>query len=258
MKYQPSRTPRYEFQRGLTLIEIMVAIAISLLLLAGVAQIFISNKQSFRVQEGMSHLQENGRFATHFLGRTMRLAGYHTDPTLDSTKLAILFGAGSEAIIGADNNANGTDNIRDGSDTSTIRHQGHVDGSIQTCLGTAVNPPTPADPNLMAVNTFFVDPTGVLQCRSQILSAIAPTDQTQPLLDGVSDMQILYGVDTSPADANHTVNRYVPGGAVLNWANVRSVRIQLTMNSVESVDPALPNGLIEQTFTTTVSLRNRL
>ncbi len=38
-------------QRGLTLIEIMVALLIGVFLLAGVIQIFIVNKQTYRVQD---------------------------------------------------------------------------------------------------------------------------------------------------------------------------------------------------------------
>lgn len=63
-------------QSGLTLVELLVAMIISLLLLAGVLQIFISNKTTFRVQEGVSRLQENGRFALEFLGKDVRMADY--------------------------------------------------------------------------------------------------------------------------------------------------------------------------------------
>lgn len=63
-------------QRGLTLIEIMVATTISLILLAGVLEIFTSSKQTYRMQDGMSRLQENARFAMHFLTRDARMAGY--------------------------------------------------------------------------------------------------------------------------------------------------------------------------------------
>ncbi len=61
-------------QRGLTLVELMVALALSLLLLAGTIQIFISSKQSYRVQDALSRLQENSRAAVDLLSRDIRAA----------------------------------------------------------------------------------------------------------------------------------------------------------------------------------------
>lgn len=63
-------------QRGLTLIEIMVALTLSLLLLAGMIQVFQSNKQSYRVQDALSRVQESGRFAVDFIARDLRMAGF--------------------------------------------------------------------------------------------------------------------------------------------------------------------------------------
>lgn len=48
-------------QHGLSLIEIMVALVISLFLLAGLLQMFISTRQSARIQENLSRVQVNGR-----------------------------------------------------------------------------------------------------------------------------------------------------------------------------------------------------
>lgn len=67
-------TPRK--QTGVSVIEVMVAVAISLILLAGVMQIFLTNKHSYRVQEAFSRLQENGRYAVQFLVQDIRMAGF--------------------------------------------------------------------------------------------------------------------------------------------------------------------------------------
>lgn len=63
-------------QRGLTLIELMVAIVIGLILTAGVLQIFIGSQQTYRFQESLSRIQENGRFALETLARDLRGADY--------------------------------------------------------------------------------------------------------------------------------------------------------------------------------------
>lgn len=62
--------------QGFTLVELMVASAISLLLLAGVIQIFLANKQTYNLQQSISFIQENSRFALEFLGRDIRMGGF--------------------------------------------------------------------------------------------------------------------------------------------------------------------------------------
>lgn len=67
---------RARAQQGMTLVELMVALVIGLLLLAGVIQIFLSNRAAFSFNEGLARLQENGRFATDTLSMRARMAGY--------------------------------------------------------------------------------------------------------------------------------------------------------------------------------------
>lgn len=63
-------------QAGIGLVEIMVALVIGLVLMAGVFQIFQSNRTTYRVAEAMARVQENGRYAMMFLSRDLRMAGY--------------------------------------------------------------------------------------------------------------------------------------------------------------------------------------
>ncbi len=67
-------TPRG--QSGLTLVELLVALVMGLVLMAGVAAVFVANKTTYRVQDALARLQENGRFATTILGRDIRGSGY--------------------------------------------------------------------------------------------------------------------------------------------------------------------------------------
>jgi len=54
----------------------MVAMTISILLLAGVVQVFISAKHGYRIQESTSVMQENGRFAMRDLSHYINMADY--------------------------------------------------------------------------------------------------------------------------------------------------------------------------------------
>ncbi len=66
----------YSRQAGLSLVELMVAMLLSLLLMGGVLQIFLSSKQTYSTNEALSHVQENGRFAMSFLTYDIRNAAY--------------------------------------------------------------------------------------------------------------------------------------------------------------------------------------
>lgn len=63
-------------QRGFTLIELLVAMAIAGALMAGIVQVFIGSKATYRVVEDLSRIQENGRFVMDTVAWSVRMAGY--------------------------------------------------------------------------------------------------------------------------------------------------------------------------------------
>ncbi|MBN8480626.1 MAG: PilW family protein [Xanthomonadales bacterium] len=63
-------------QRGVSLIELMVAITIAMLVTLGLIQIFGASRASSQMQEGLSRVQENGRFITQQMQRQFRMVGF--------------------------------------------------------------------------------------------------------------------------------------------------------------------------------------
>lgn len=63
-------------QKGLSFIELLVATLISMLLLIGVLQVFISSKNVYNTSTALARTQENGRFAAEFLAFDIRNAGF--------------------------------------------------------------------------------------------------------------------------------------------------------------------------------------
>ncbi len=72
-----SRTGSRRRSLGLTMVEIMVALALGALLLAGVGVLFVEIRQSSRVERGLGEIQESARFAMSHLSRQMRMVGYY-------------------------------------------------------------------------------------------------------------------------------------------------------------------------------------
>ena len=68
-----NRTSR---QSGLTLIELMIAMVIGLFLVGGVLQVFSSARQTYRVHDATSRMQEGGRMALEVLARDIRMADF--------------------------------------------------------------------------------------------------------------------------------------------------------------------------------------
>ena len=120
--------------------------------------------------------------------------------------------------------------------------------------------------------TFQIDITdNELEC--QVTGGI-----TRPLVDGVENMQILYGVDTSTPLDRFANDPFVTAGQVPangGWTNVVSVRIALLLNTVNNVSTqddtksynlngvtvaAEADGLRlrRHRFMTTINLRNRV
>lgn len=71
-----SDQPRiFRYESGATLIELMIALAVGLVLMFGLSQIYLSGKQAYRLMDAQSRLMENGRYALDALSYDIRLAG---------------------------------------------------------------------------------------------------------------------------------------------------------------------------------------
>lgn len=239
-------------QSGISLVEIMVSIAISFFLLAGVLQVFLNSKQAYRTSSAFGELQENIRFISDYLPRVVRMSGYRTTPADTMfTSLDTLFPQSSAHIQVVDNL--GTN----GSDILTIRYQGsgdgagNPDGTIRDCLNQAV------DSNSVVINMFSINANDELEC--QAINPDAPTNVvTQILTPGVENMQILFGEDI---DEDRYADRYVsPNFAGINLNNVVSVRISVLLKSTEEVHKTIDNNsynLLGTVFTPTPDYRIR-
>lgn len=67
---------QHRFQTGMTLIELMVALAIGMFLMLGAVTVFMQGRTTFRVTESISRLQENARFALDAIEPDVRMARY--------------------------------------------------------------------------------------------------------------------------------------------------------------------------------------
>ncbi|MDH5190311.1 MAG: PilW family protein [Gammaproteobacteria bacterium] len=121
MNYQYTHSVNtHSRQHGIGLVEIMIAMVLGLLLLNGVIQIFIANKQSYRTAEELGRMQENTRYAMHMLASDIRKAGYWGCISMDS--MTITNNLDSGGGINLDGSAlEGTEGSSNSPDTITLR-----------------------------------------------------------------------------------------------------------------------------------------
>lgn len=66
----------FEKQRGFSLVELLVAMTIGLIVLAGVAYLYVESRQAFRSMDNLSRMQESARYTLEIMARDIRMAGY--------------------------------------------------------------------------------------------------------------------------------------------------------------------------------------
>lgn len=165
---------------GFSLIELMVALSLGILLVAGLLRIFMGNKGAFNVQEGLSRLQENGRVVDNFIRYDLRMTtlqgcnnpGLFTplylvsspapnetfDPTTVITGYQSVGASWSPALPAwlTSTVASGT-SIAPGTDVLVIRRQGEQ--AVQLAQNMAANTDTIVIPNMVSFtpgNIIFI------------------------------------------------------------------------------------------------------
>ncbi len=78
------RTLRLRFitnQQGFTLIEMLIAVAMTLLVLSGVYEVFNSQQNAYNIQDQVAEMQQNARVAMDIMTREIKMAGYDPEET---------------------------------------------------------------------------------------------------------------------------------------------------------------------------------
>ncbi|HET9843589.1 MAG TPA: PilW family protein [Gammaproteobacteria bacterium] len=239
-------------QNGLSLVEILIGLALSMILLAGVLQVFLNSKQAYRLGAAFSELQENGRFISDYIPRIVRNTGYRSTPlNTNFASLEEIFPEDKPSIQVLDNSG------VNGSDILTIRFQGsgdslgNPDGTMRDCLN------QPVDADEIVTNVFSISNLYELDCQS--INPNAPsTVASNTLVSGVENLQVLLGEDLDGDDAP---DRYVPPNfAGVNLNNVVSMRISILVRSTEEVHKMLDTetyNLLGTLFVPTADYRIR-
>jgi type IV pilus assembly protein PilW len=315
----------------------MIAMVLGLFLMGSVVQFFVSSRQSNRVHEATSRMQETGRMALEILSRDIRMAdfwGCASDITnvvnnLDSAGAGYVdYGAGG--IGGSDGGAGSPDTLilrgafgaglsveppfgpQASANLKTLSGNGLAQGDIivvSDCTNgdifqvsnanpstsgqlvhntgsatspgnyNATNPGCPGSNAHCLSKVYGADAS--LFSMQQITYSVGPGSEGEPalfrnnaeFLDGVENLQVLYGEDTdAPGSPGEGIaNYFVPADQVADMGRVTGIRIAIVARS--SRDNLVPGGpqnyslfgnsvtpddqRIRRVYETTVNIRNR-
>jgi type IV pilus assembly protein PilW len=237
----PRRCPR---QRGVTLIELLVSMAIAVFLLGGLFTIVQRNRTVFGNQVQMSQLQDNERLAMTLVGDVVQQAGYYPDPTVytvtgsfpvytspGTPPVPVSFATAGQSIVGRAVTA-GTSTAA--GDAISVRFTTALNDGMINCTGGSNG----TAPTLTYVSTFYVDNNGNLACELDDGTTVTP----QPLVSGLQSMSVLYGVKTDFTLNNGAIDSYLKASemSATNWLNVIAVRVTLNFVNPLASQPNQP------------------
>jgi type IV pilus assembly protein PilW len=219
-------------QRGFSMVELLVALLIGLFLLGGLFTLLETNKKTFTSQNNLANLQDTERMALTVMTDVIQETGYYSDPTTHSpttTLLALAAATGTPTIpaMGAGQALTGAYNAAAPGDTITVRYATTSGDGILNCSGTSNTSGAAPPTTFTFVNTF-----GVVSNANPLLSQLGCWREDgvfYPLVNGVTNLSVLYGVNTSGSGNN--VDTYMTATqvtAAAAWNSVISVRIALT------------------------------
>ncbi len=191
MSYSPKNN-----EHGFTILELVVALTISLILIGIAVKIFLVQQKAYNVQEQLSEMQQSIRAVTDMIVRETKMAGY--DPTgagfngitYDTSQLRIL----ADIAEPADGTTTGTNEdityIYVGTD-SQIKRKGSTGGLFQ-----------PLADNIQAFTFDYLDTDGTSTITSTDIRQIkititGRTSKIDPDLKRVDGVGYRYGTQST-------------------------------------------------------------
>jgi type IV pilus assembly protein PilW len=180
-------------RKGVTLIELLIALVICGMVAAGIYQVFIAQGKAYTVQEQVTEIQQSVRSAMEILLRDLRMAGYDNDSLLSTITI--------------------TSPVADLSDNAITLNYEYYDKALAQYQKHTV--------------VYWRDGGS-----SRLIRQLTVDDDASPqetLLENVENLNFTYGVDVNEDDA---LDNWVPAGSI-GMSKVVAVRVTLTARPVQ-------------------------
>lgn len=216
-------------QGGMTLIELVISMLLSLFLIAGMSQIFMQSQKNFAIERHLADMTEDAVFALDLLSKNLSLAGYSSDGKMD------LFKADT-AVIGSKMNFNQDEYIRGLDDELIYRFKISDDKDLNNSLCTSS-----LKYNQNDILTIYIyenkdsDGIPVFYCKVKQQNE-KDAFNAKPLISQVEKLEFRYGVQNKN-DVNNPDDDtfyYAKADDITDWKNVFAVKVFLVMRSADN------------------------
>ncbi|MCK5873341.1 MAG: PilW family protein [Alcanivoracaceae bacterium] len=251
-------------QKGFSIVELMIALALGSLITLAAVQLFSTNQRTFQLQQGLTDVQEQGRFALDYISRDLRTMGLR-DPDVASADPGLLLADSTVngVVVPASQDGGG---VGAGNDRLTFSF--HARAGDTDCEGDI------AGAAALVANTYWV--AGPNQDQLFCAGSVDPLTAGLVLVEGVDSFQVQLGVDTT-VDGVPAAGHYRRINEVVATDQIVSVRIGLLVRATQgnlptslappqdllvldrvltAGDPPLEDVTVRRLFTSTVRARN--
>lgn len=241
-------------QRGVTMIELLIAMVLGLGLVAGIGQLFVQSQKSFRLQRNLSDMTDDAAFLLESFAKGILLAGFTSDGNTGNyprnQQNVLGSGLGFNVDSGLDP-TNTAECIKDPTDAyGKKRLCEFIKGTDETLIyrfkfGDPVSLANTGNElenfvctsslsanigDMISVYIYKKKDTNnvpVFYCRAAV-NTPSSTPAGQPLISEVEKLEFRYGIKTDTG-----LYYYTKSTNVTDWTKVFAVKVFLVMRSAE-------------------------
>lgn len=209
-------------EKGVTMIELLVALVICSIIIAAIYRLFVAQTRAYTVQDQVAEVQQNVRNAMELIVRDIRQAGFDNDPVDILGVITDIYPP--------------TPPINPGDNAIDVFYEHN--GAIRRV-------------------TYSINAQNQL-LRNQIPADPGATPGGDPILDNVTGFTLTYSIDGIGPDGkrDRRARREVSAGGI-GTANVVAVRVQLSARPATD-NPDVNNQVSPRALDTVVTMRNLL
>lgn len=224
-------------QLGFTLIELMIAIALGLLIVAAATHLFITGIYSVNLQKAMADIQDSANFGINFIASDLRKINYNADKPVITSQTnfgGLILGENNfptelnnkpnAALISKSASESSSGQITDtASDQLTVQY--YADATTFDCEGTTIQAGT------MIVQRYYID-AGKLRCDAGHYLKNKPIEKdengvlkpyqfsglgsnSQVLMQNVEYMRVLLAVSIDKPTTDNTSTDPIPADNIV-------------------------------------------
>jgi type IV pilus assembly protein PilW len=249
--------------RGHTLLEIMIAVALGLVVVAGTVVTYRSQRAAFTHAADAARMRDAGINALVLIGDQIQMAGFEPAGSSEAMAQPAVFGCSAGRAVASEDSFTCAA-LPDRSDGIAVRYVGDgqstwlsTSGQVTDCLGQGVGLPGTVVMNAFHAKSSTSSGEPELYCEGAGNAGIA-----QPLVEGVERLRLRYWLvgAAQPVDASALT--------LDQWTDVASVDLCVLVRGATSALPARyvdcdgissigQDGRIRQAFWRHVAIRNR-